>query len=83
MMTISNNCVRICKLAYYIKINSLKVSFQDKDDLQNVTATAPPVMPILLRRASIVPFASRIRANRPPTAPPSSVFLRDHENGLV
>ncbi|KAH8380814.1 hypothetical protein KR200_001248 [Drosophila serrata] len=31
----------------------------------------------MIRRGSIAPLAARIRANRPPTAPPVSIFLTD------
>ncbi|XP_034105897.1 putative uncharacterized protein DDB_G0277255 [Drosophila albomicans] len=31
----------------------------------------------MIRRGSIAPLAARIRANRPPTAPPVSIFLSD------
>jgi len=31
----------------------------------------------MIRRGSIAPLAARIRANRPPTAPPVSIFLTE------
>lgn len=32
--------------------------------------------PMVLRRGSIAPLTARIRANRPPSAPPGSIFTR-------
>ncbi|XP_067633333.1 uncharacterized protein [Eurosta solidaginis] len=31
----------------------------------------------MIRRGSIVPFTARLRSNRPPTAPPVSIFMHD------
>ncbi|XP_055310603.1 uncharacterized protein LOC129573715 [Sitodiplosis mosellana] len=48
------------------------VSFQDDDSL----CDDDPVidLPSVLRRASLAPLAAKIRLNRPPTAPPGSIF---------
>ncbi|KAM8712382.1 hypothetical protein ACLKA7_012838 [Drosophila subpalustris] len=35
----------------------------------------------MIRRGSIAPLAARIRANRPPTAPPVSIFLSQESGG--
>ncbi|KAH8336955.1 hypothetical protein KR059_009004 [Drosophila kikkawai] len=37
----------------------------------------------MIRRGSIAPLAARIRANRPPTAPPVSIFLTDVVVGVT
>ena len=61
-----------------IKNNSISfrliVSFQDDDSL----CDDDPVidLPSVLRRASLVPLAAKIRLNRPPTAPPGSIFSK-------
>lgn len=57
------------------RLTVLAVSFQD---------SYPPTFQLaskeyshMIRRGSIAPLAARIRANRPPTAPPVSIFLSD------
>lgn len=51
------------------------VSFQDDESLAD-----DPILdlPSVLRRASLVPLASKIRMNRPPTAPPGSIFNKSN-----
>lgn len=54
------------------------VSFQESDE-----GTSSQIMrefPGMLRRGSIAPLAARIRAKRPPTAPPGSIFRTDYDN---
>lgn len=53
------------------------VSFQDDSDCQP-DETEPSAFGLspMGRRASLVPLASSIRFNRPPTAPPGSIFSR-------
>lgn len=54
------------------------VSFQD--DTDTFREDEPPSEEIrlspMVRRASFVPLASNIRLNRPPTAPPGSIFMK-------
>lgn len=57
------------------RLTVFAVSFQD---------SYPPTFQLaskeyshMIRRGSIAPLAARIRANRPPTAPPVSIFLSD------
>lgn len=57
------------------------VSFQENEDLQNIAATSTREFPAMLRRGSIAPLAARIRANRPPSAPPVSIYLRENLDG--
>lgn len=58
-----------------LRLTVFAVSFQD---------SYPPTFQLaskeyshMIRRGSIAPLAARIRANRPPTAPPVSIFLSD------
>lgn len=55
------------------------VSFQEST-LADGVAYLRPDFPLVLRRGSIAPLAARIRANRPPTAPPGSLFVRGLSN---
>lgn len=63
------------QLKYYKKI---LVSFQENEELQ-ILSTSSREFPAMLRRGSIAPLAARIRANRPPTAPPGSIYLKDSD----
>lgn len=55
------------------------VSFQETGAADGVASGGLRVeFPMILRRGSIAPLAARIRANRPPTAPPGSIYMR-HE----
>lgn len=51
------------------------VSFQENNKLS--TDLVQRELPTMLRRASIAPLAAKIRSNRPPTAPPGSIYLRN------
>ncbi|XP_037902796.1 uncharacterized protein LOC119646423 [Hermetia illucens] len=53
------------------------VSFQEHD-INNFSNTAKE-FPHMIRRGSVAPLAARIRANRPPTAPPGSIFVHGFE----
>lgn len=64
-------------------IFSILVSFQDDDDV--VEATEPNTIDLStanIRRASLVPLAAKIRMNRPPTAPPGSIFSMNAKRWL-
>lgn len=54
------------------------VSFQETGAADGVAGGLRVEFPMILRRGSIVPLAARIRANRPPTAPAGSIYMR-HE----
>lgn len=64
----NESCIIVC----------FKVSFQESESVctTQATGTVSREFPIMLRRGSIAPLAARIRANRPPTAPPGSIFTR-------
>ncbi|XP_055921409.1 uncharacterized protein LOC129952679 [Eupeodes corollae] len=57
------------------------VSFQENE--QPTFQMAVKEFPHMLRRGSIAPLAARLRANRPPTAPPGSIFRTDFENCTI
>ncbi|XP_055859267.1 uncharacterized protein LOC129921457 isoform X2 [Episyrphus balteatus] len=57
------------------------VSFQENE--QPTFQMAVKEFPHMLRRGSIAPLAARLRANRPPTAPPGSIFRSDFENCTI
>uniref|UniRef100_A0A1B0GND8 Uncharacterized protein n=1 Tax=Phlebotomus papatasi TaxID=29031 RepID=A0A1B0GND8_PHLPP len=62
-----------------LKKTGKSVSFQDND-----TSTFPPPskdFSTMFRRGSVAPLAARIRSNRPPTAPPGSIFITDYDKG--
>lgn len=69
------------QLKYAIKyqIFDSKVSFQDDENF----AEEDPIidLPSVLRRASLVPLTAKIRLNRPPTAPPGSIFHKSNAVG--
>lgn len=53
------------------------MSFQDEN--AGLVAFPRREFPAMLRRGSIAPLAARIRANRPPTAPPGSIYKKDFD----
>lgn len=57
------------------------VSFQEIDD--GLSSANNRELPGMLRRGSIAPLAARIRAKRPPTAPPGSIYRTDYDGRLV
>ncbi|XP_055689199.1 uncharacterized protein LOC129793334 [Lutzomyia longipalpis] len=62
-----------------LKKTGKSVSFQDNE---TVPFTSPPKdFSTMFRRGSVAPLAARIRSNRPPTAPPGSIFITDYEKG--
>lgn len=69
------------QLKYAIKyqVFDSKVSFQDDDNF----AEEDPIidLPSVLRRASLVPLTAKTRLNRPPTAPPGSIFHKSNAIG--
>lgn len=65
------------KCVYFFMLFIVTVSFQENDKLS--TEQAQRELPTMLRRASIAPLAAKIRSNRPPTAPPGSIFLKNTE----
>ncbi|GAB0099709.1 hypothetical protein DMENIID0001_155960 [Sergentomyia squamirostris] len=64
-----------------LKKTGKSVSFQDND----ITSFPSPSkeFPTMFRRGSVAPLAARIRSNRPPTAPPGSVFITDYDRGCT
>lgn len=64
------------RLKWFNFLPTQQVSFQDDD---NFTEEDPIIdLPSVLRRASLVPLAAKIRLNRPPTAPPGSIFYKSN-----
>lgn len=70
---------RILNLDRYIPFISLfliSVSFQDDGGI--IESDEPIAIDLSnIRRASLAPLASKIRMNRPPTAPPGSIFAKN------
>lgn len=64
------------------KLKSISVSFQEDDDSTNTTTNIRDFSTVF-RRASIAPLAAKIRTNRPPTAPPGSIYLKAIEMRYV
>lgn len=61
-----------------IAFTYISVSFQDDDDIvESNESNAIDLSSANIRRASLVPLASKIRMNRPPTAPPGSIFAKN------
>ncbi|XP_059619248.1 uncharacterized protein LOC132263482 [Phlebotomus argentipes] len=62
-----------------LKKTGKSVSFQDND--ADLFPSPPKDFSSMFRRGSVAPLAARIRSNRPPTAPPGSIFITDYDKG--
>uniref|UniRef100_A0A1A9WN61 Uncharacterized protein n=1 Tax=Glossina brevipalpis TaxID=37001 RepID=A0A1A9WN61_9MUSC len=72
-----NSSVIAAKRAPSLKKTGKSVSFQETDLSFHLSSKECSHM---LRRGSVAPVAARMRANRPPTAPPISIFRQDSHN---
>uniref|UniRef100_A0A1A9W9X8 Uncharacterized protein n=1 Tax=Glossina brevipalpis TaxID=37001 RepID=A0A1A9W9X8_9MUSC len=72
-----NSSVIAAKRAPSLKKTGKSVSFQETDLSFQLSSKECSHM---LRRSSVAPVAARMRANRPPTAPPISIFRQDSRN---
>lgn len=57
------------------------MSFQEIDE--SLSSANNRELPGIFRRGSIAPLAARIRAKRPPTAPPGSIYRTDYDSRSV
>lgn len=71
----------LCKVTRVLVLTHALVSFQENANRNYPSVAAAKEFSLMFRRGSVAPLASRIRAHRPPTAPPGSIFINrdNHE----